>query len=138
MRQFTALALSGAVILMAICWCKALPQNSQPQLLLAGDNGLTNIPNNMINFFQTMFNNIVKGLPNLMTMFTNAAGNLPGIGSNSAPSSTAALGNVGSLPSTPSFSKTSNRGIDEIKPDYYSPKTKDVEVFSTDIETFNE
>lgn len=138
MRQLRALVLSAAVILMAICWCKASPQNSQSQLILAGDNGLTNIPNNMVNFFQTMFNNIVKGLPNLMTMFTNAGGSLPGIGSNSAPSVPAAFGNVGSLPSTPSFSKTSSRGTDRIKPDDYSPKTKDVEVFSNDIETFNE
>lgn len=124
-RQWTmTLVLGATILLLTFCCAEALPQNPADPL-----NNALNMPNEVLGFFQNMFNNVVQGLPNIMTMFAGPSVN--------APSNPAAIAG-GAIPSMPAKPTQPDRDIEEMDAGDYSPKIKDVEVFRNDVEPFNE
>lgn len=131
MKRFTVFVLSAFGL--AIYWCEATPQFGQLPSPDLSNNPIASGISNGINFFQSMFNNMMQGIPNMMAMFTGARPNDPN--TNSSP------GNSGTPSEIPAILMPPARGsdpdIDEFDPRDL-PKNRDVEVFDNGIEPFNE
>lgn len=133
MRQLI-LVLCASILLLNFRCTEALPQ-------FAGDplNNAMNIPNNVLGFFQNMFNNVVQGIPNIMAMFSGPSANAPDNSALAASASGAMAPPSPPRPAPPIPPRPapSDRDIEQIDDRDYSPK-KDVEVFRNDADAFNE